>query len=95
MSTTQTDELRERVLAYQKRADGGRLFMKGSTLDPEDYGPQLAVNWDNGGYHEIGCFYAGKGAREDGELLCDVFNWALDVLTPSTVGWYGERTYDD
>jgi hypothetical protein len=77
----------ERALAWCKSNDGGRIFPKGDTR-------QFNVSWDHGGYHEIGWVYEGKTAVADIELICDVFNWALDQLVPSTRSFYGERYYE-
>lgn len=60
--------------------------------DPEKIGPQICVDWDHGGYHELGCLYAGKRSRDDAELICDLVNWALEILVPSERGFYGDRT---
>lgn len=92
---SETDDLKTRVLAWRKANDGGGLHAKWyPDHDPEEIGPQVCVNWDHGGYHEIAGLYAGKRANTTAELICDVFNWALDQLTPSTQSFYGERTYE-
>lgn len=81
------NDLKHRALKWCKRNDGGRIHPKGDTR-------QFNVSWDHGGYHEIGCMYDGKTAVEDIELICEVFNWALEQLNPSTQSFYGERSYD-
>lgn len=88
-----SDDLATRLLAWRKRNDGGHLHTK-SRHDPTEIGPQLCVSWDHGGYHEIAGMYAGKTALDDAEMICEVFNWALDQLTPSSQSYYGERTYE-
>lgn len=90
----ETNELAARLLAWRKRNDGGHLHTKANGHDPNEIGPQVCVSWDHGGYHEIGCMYAGSTSLEDAEMLCEVFNWAMEQLTPSTQGWYGTREYE-
>lgn len=84
--TDDLEDLTSRVLAWRKTNDGSYLHAKPNN--------QFCVNWDHGGYHEIGCMYDTKTASTDIDLICDVFNWALEQLTPSTQGFYGDRTYE-
>lgn len=87
------DDLATRVLKWRKRNLGGVLHTK-TNHDPEQLGPQLCVSWDHGGYAEIASMYSGKSAAEDAEMICEVFNWALEQLAPSTQNWYGTREYE-
>lgn len=87
---SERDELRAAALKWCKENDGGRLHAKGGGAN------QLCVSWDHGGYHEIAGMYSQSGkAQQDLELICDVFNWALDQLAPSSQSFYGERTYEE
>lgn len=78
-------DISARALAWCKANDGGRLHAKAT---------QMCVSWDAGGYHEIADMYDSSAQAEaDIELICDVFNWALEQLAPSTQNYYGTRTY--
>lgn len=93
---SELDNLKARVLAWREANDGGHLHPKWYPQhNPDEIGPQLCVSWDHGGYHEIAGFYSGKSARDDVTMICEVFNWAVEQLTPSAQSFYGERTYDD
>ncbi len=52
--TDDLEDLTSRVLAWRKHNDGGHLHAKPNN--------QFCVNWDHGGYHEIGCMYDTKTA---------------------------------
>jgi hypothetical protein len=87
-------EMVARALEWSKSNLGGRLcvWWPAGSQQGDDSHPILAVHWDGGGVGELGTFYR----REDAETMqtiCDIFNWALEELAPSDVGWYGERTY--
>ena len=89
-----TDNLKSEVLAWCKQNDGGRLCVHwpAGSRDGDGSQPILAIAWDNGGVDELGVFYDEKDA-EKMELICDVFNSALEQLAPSEVGYYGTRSY--
>lgn len=87
-------ELAPRVLEWCKRHDGGRLgvWWPAGSKSGDGCQPIMAVMWDGGGTGEIGVFYDEKDADKM-ELICDVFNWAIEQLAPSEQSFYGERTY--
>lgn len=89
------DDLRAKALQWCKSNDGGRLCVwwpAGSTDENPGY-PIMAINWDHGGTGELGTFY-GPELEPQMQLICDVFNWALERLAPSTQSFYGGRDYE-
>lgn len=80
-------ELAVRALEWCKRNDGGRLY---ATI-PDNDQPGIVVLWDNGGEDTLGYLY--EGNADTAELICDLANWAVDHLVPSTVTMFGTRTY--
>jgi hypothetical protein len=89
-----SDDLPTRVLAWCKRNDGGRLgvWWPAGSQPGSGSRPILAIMWDHGGTGELGTFYNEKDADKM-DLICDVFNWAIEQLAPSEQSFYGERTY--
>lgn len=87
-------ELKAAALAWCRQNEGGRLCVHwpaGAT--PGDGSqPILAIAWDHGGIDELGVFYDEEDA-ERMEVICDIFNDALERLAPSTVDRYGTRIY--
>ena len=91
------EELKARTLEWCKANDGGRLCVwwpAGSTGRGSDSQPIMAVNWDHGGNGELGVFYRNEDA-DAMDLICDVFNWAMEQLAPSEQDFYGSRTYHE
>lgn len=84
---SERDELARKALEWCKRNDGGRLFAKTHGDDTD-----LTIVWDNGGDDEFANVYDGF-QEDDGELICDLVNYALDQLVPSETNYYGTRTY--
>jgi hypothetical protein len=95
MTDRDRDELAARALAWCKAHDGGRLcvWWPAGSKPNDGCSPIMAVSWDGGGTGELGTFYDEEDADKMG-LICDVFNWALEQLAPSTQSFYGERTYE-
>ena len=89
------EALKAAALAWCKKNDGGRLCVwLPAGGNPDTSYPIMAVNWDHGGTGELGTFYGPEFAPQM-ELICDVFNWALEQLAPSSQGFYGDRNYSD
>lgn len=88
------EALKDRALQWCKSNDGGRLCVWWPAGGGPDVGsrPIMAVSWDHGGTGELGTFL-GPDMAPDMELICDVFNWALEQLNPSSRSFYGERSY--
>ncbi|MFE2995034.1 hypothetical protein ACFXG4_08485 [Nocardia sp. NPDC059246] len=80
-------ELARRALEWCKRHDGGRLCAKERGDDTD-----LTILWDNGGDDEFASVYDGF-QDSDAELICDLVNFALELLVPSETNYYGTRTY--
>ena len=89
-----TDDLKARALDWRKRHDGGRLcvWWPAGSKPGDDSQPILAIAWDHGGTNELGAFYNAADADKM-QLICDIFNAALEDLAPSERDWWGTRTY--
>ncbi|MEV4127063.1 hypothetical protein [Nocardia sp. NPDC049707] len=94
MSDDDRKQLAARALAWAKSNDGGRLgvWWPCGSKTGDGSQPIMSVLWDHGGTGELGVFYDEESA-DDMEIICDIFNWALEELAPSERGFYGQRTY--
>ena len=90
------DDMKAEALEWCKKNDGGRLcvWWPAGSVDGDGSQPILAIQWDSGGMDELGVFYREEDADKM-QLICDVFNAALEELAPSEVDYWGTRTYEE
>lgn len=84
-------DLAVRAKGWMKGNDGGQF---GVWWPGDGSSPILAIMWDGGGTGEIGHFYDEKDS-DAAELICDLANWAMEQLVPTTRTYYGEREYQE
>lgn len=91
-----SDDLAARTKAWMKDNDGGQfgVWWPAGSKPGDDSSPILAIMWDQGGTGEIASFYDEKDA-DAAELICDLANWAMEQLVPTTRTYYGGREYQE
>ena len=91
-----SDDIAARAKDWMKANDGGQfgVWWPAGSKHGDGSSPILAIMWDGGGTGEIGHFYDEKDS-DAAELICDLANWAMEQLVPTTRTYYGEREYQE
>lgn len=89
-------DLAARAKGWMKSNDGGQfgVWWPAGSKPGDGSSPILAIMWDSGGEGEIGHFYDEKDS-DAAELICDLANWAMEQLVPTTRTYFGEREYQE